>query len=142
GLVTQHFLIFPSPGDAFLRAYLDLASLNIEARDIPNVHTATGPGAMRALWSKLDTASAGANEAEMTSVQKADWGYPQVVERVENEALLARGGAPPFGPTGPTPRSEPSRCSPRTAATYRPPPPPWMTWPASISAAPGAPAPP
>ena len=134
GLVTQHFMIFLRPGDAFLRSFLDLASLNIEARDIPNVHTATGPGAMRALWTLLDPATATANHEEMTSVQKAGWGYEQVLERARSHCVLGAELVQAFGAIATIDRVEafpwfaPIRADYKATAVH------WMHWPGSIYA--------
>lgn len=132
GLVTQHFLIFPRPADAFLRAWLELATLNIEARDIPNVHTATGPGAMRALWSLLDPATADANEEEMTGPQKAAWGYRQVLERARERCDLGAEVVRSFRAIGTMDRVEAFRWFAPIQADYKHTPVHWMHWPGSI----------
>ncbi len=132
GLVTQHFLIFPRPADAFLRTWLDLATLNIEARDVPNVHTATGPGAMRALWSLLDPATAGANEEEMTGPQKASWGYRQVLERARRRCELGAEVVRSFRAIATIDRVEAFRWFAPIPADYKHTPVHWMHWPGSI----------
>ncbi len=132
GLVTQHFLIFPRPADAFLRTWLELATLNIEARDIPNVHTATGPGAMRALWSLLDPATADANEEEMTGPQKAAWGYRQVLERARERCDLGAEVVRSFRAIGTMDRVEAFRWFAPIQADYKHTPVHWMHWPGSI----------
>ncbi len=134
GLVTQHFLIFPRPGDAFLRTFLDLASLNIEARDIPNVHTATGPGAMRALWALMDPTTADAIEEEMTSPQKAGWGYRQVLERARSAGVMRSEVIQAFRAIATIDRVDAFRWFAPIRADYKATAVHWMHWPGSIYA--------
>ncbi len=134
GLVTQHFMIFPRPGDSFLRTFLDLTILNIEARDIPNVHTATGPGAMRALWTQLDPATAAANRAEMTSPQKAGWGYEQVLDRARSHCDLGPDVVRAFGAIATIDRVEAFPWFAPIPADYKATAVHWMHWPGSIYA--------
>ena len=132
GLVTQHFLIFPRRGDAFLRVWLDLASLNIEARDIPSVHTATGPGAMRALWSLLDPATAEANEQEMTEPKKIGWGYHEVLERAQTACALGADVRQAFAAISTVDREEAFRWFAPIQAGYKMSAVDWRRWPGSI----------
>ena len=80
GLLNNAVLLFPEPGDPFLRACLELTLQNIEARRFNIALMATGPGVFNAIRVLLDHAAAGEIRAALDTPHCRDWGFDELVE--------------------------------------------------------------
>ena len=83
GNLTNGFLMYRQPGDAFLKACLSLMTENIENRRFRNAYVATGPGIFIAVKAVIDPASKMASLANFENPICADWGMPELVACAE-----------------------------------------------------------
>ena len=81
GQLVHSFMLIRPPEDPFIEACLQLCTLNVESRDIPNAYTATGPGVPSAIQAILDPAMGAHVIKTMDNMLQKDWLFPQVVER-------------------------------------------------------------
>ena len=95
--INNGLMFIRAAQDPFVEACLELCTLNIEQRDIPNVYTATGPGVLCALQAVLRPETAAPLLAEMDNYLQADWRFPAVLERARRDIpvteALARASA-------------------------------------------------
>ena len=85
GQLVHNFMLIRPPDDPFIDACLQLCTLNIEARDIPNAYTCTGPGVPTAIQAILRPELEQHLIASMDNLLQRDWLFPQVVERARRE---------------------------------------------------------
>jgi len=88
GQLVHNFMLVRPAQDAFVQACLELCLLNIEARDIPNAYTATGPGVPTAIQAILRPELGRQVMAAMDNPLQADWLFPRVVERATREIAV------------------------------------------------------
>jgi hypothetical protein len=81
GQLVHSFMLIRPPDDPFIDACLQLCTLNIESRDIPNAYTATGPGVPSAIQAILDSAMEAHLIKALDNPLQREWLFPQVVER-------------------------------------------------------------
>ena len=86
-IVHNFFLIRPAQ-DPFVDACLRLCVLNIEAQDLPNAYTATGPGVLNAIQALLDPVAAAVLLKKFDNMLQADWLFPRVLDRARREIAV------------------------------------------------------
>ncbi len=88
GHLVASLLMDGQRGNHFIRACLDLSTLNIEARDGVNAYMAAGPGAMNAVRVLADPSSRDDVELGFDNVFGREWRFADVLTRAEREIQI------------------------------------------------------
>lgn len=88
GELINGFMLAPSPANAFIGACLRLATLNVQAADIPNVYACTGPGVLSAVWGAIRPKVGHRLLAKMDNPLQESWGFAEVLRRAKSEIVV------------------------------------------------------
>jgi hypothetical protein len=88
GHILNGVVMCRQPGDAFLRACLDLATLNIEARSLHSAYAAAGPGVLNAVRVLIDPESFDEVARYFDNIINSAWGFPELMERARRSIVV------------------------------------------------------
>jgi hypothetical protein len=132
--IVNGLMFVRAPRDPFVEACLELCTLNIEQRDIPNVYTATGPGVLCALQALLRPETADPLLAEMDNHLQAGWRFPELLERARREIPVTDALASAFNAITLLPKGALKPWIGKTEPAYKQTVRHWLNWPGSIYA--------
>ncbi len=132
--IVNGLMFIRAPHDPFVEACLQLCTINVEQRDIPNVYTATGPGVLCALQAVLRPETAAPLLAEMDNYLQAGWRFPALLERARREIPVTEALARAFDAITLLPKGALKSWIGKTDPAYKQTPRHWLNWPGSIYA--------
>jgi hypothetical protein len=141
GQLVNALMLLRQPEDPFVNACLQLCTLNIENRDIPNVYTATGPGVLNAIQAVLRPGMAEGLISQMDNLLQRDWLFTELVDRARREIPVTDELVRAFDAITLMPKGDLRPWIGKAAPAYKETAIHWMNWPGSIyadAAAPGA----
>jgi mannosyltransferase OCH1-like enzyme len=132
GRLINNAMLMRQADDPFIDACLRLCTSNIEARDIPNVFTATGPGVLWAIQSLVKPELAEGLLAAMDNMLQGGWLFPRVVERARAEIPVTEALVRSFNALTLLPKAVLLRWIGRTNPPYQQTEVHWLNWRGSI----------
>ncbi len=134
GELVHNFMLIRPAQDAFIDACLRICVLNIEAQDIPNAYTATGPGVLTALQAVLRPEMTDRLLAKFDNMMQRDWLFPTVLARARREVVLSNSLRASFEALTLVSKRELQPWIGKTDPSYKHTERHWLHWPGSIYA--------
>jgi hypothetical protein len=97
GHIVTGLLMFRRPQDPFIKACLELATDNIEARRFDNVYNCTGPGVINAIRCLIDPGSLDDVRKAYDNPYGRNWDFPELLETARAKIEISPEIADAFG---------------------------------------------
>ena len=136
GQLVNALMMLRQPDDPFVNACLQLCTINIENRDIPNVYTATGPGVLNAIQALLRPEMAQGLISQMDNLLQRDWLFTELVDRARREIAVTDELVRSFDAITLMPKGDLRPWIGKASPAYKETEIHWMNWPGSIYAGP------